>query len=49
VFKHFESRNVRLRGTPAFKAEENCDAYVKHFIQLFHVKAKVSVTLGGSP
>ncbi len=39
VFKFFEERNIRLRGTPAFKTDENCDIYVKHYISLFQTKA----------
>jgi hypothetical protein len=35
VFKFFEERNVRLRGTPNFKKEEFCDVYVAHFINMF--------------
>jgi len=40
VFKFFEERNVRLRGNPNFRVDENCESYVKHFMNLFLVKAK---------
>lgn len=40
VFKFFEERNVRLRGNPNFKVDENCESYVKHFMTLFLNKAK---------
>ncbi|CAF0782953.1 unnamed protein product [Brachionus calyciflorus] len=36
TFKFFEERNMRLRGTPYFKIDENCDFYVQHFNQLFN-------------
>ena len=35
VFKYFEERNMRLRANPAFRIEENCEAYIKHFTELF--------------
>lgn len=35
VFKFFEQRNVKLRGTPDFMPAEHCDAYVKRFEVLF--------------
>ena len=35
VFKFFEKRNVRQRGTPAFQLDENCEQYVQHFVELF--------------
>ena len=38
VFKFFEDRNIRLRGTPAFKTEENCDIFVKHYNEIFNSK-----------
>lgn len=38
VYKFFEERNVRLRGTTAFSSEDNCDHYVQHFVSLFQAK-----------
>jgi hypothetical protein len=38
VFKYFEERNIRLRGNPNFRKEENCEAYVQYFMELFHVR-----------
>ena len=35
VFKYFENRNMRLRGTPSFRPEDQCDSYVAHFNSLF--------------
>lgn len=35
VFKFFEQRNIRLRGSPNFEPGEHCDLYVKHFESLF--------------
>ncbi|XP_066997555.1 regulator of MON1-CCZ1 complex [Anabrus simplex] len=35
VFKFFEQRNQRLKGTTAFSKGEHCELYVKHFQQLF--------------
>ena len=40
VFKFFEERNLRLRGNPNFRVDENCESYVKHFMNLFHNKSK---------
>lgn len=34
VFKFFEQRNLRLKGTTAFAKGEHCDAYVKHYHSL---------------
>lgn len=31
VYKFFEQRNVRLRGSPDFAPGEHCDVYVKKF------------------
>jgi hypothetical protein len=31
IYKFFENRNFRLRSDSAFRPEENCDVYVKHF------------------
>jgi regulator of MON1-CCZ1 complex len=39
VFKYFEERNIRLRNTPIFKSEDNCDIYVRHFTNLFQAKS----------
>lgn len=36
TFKFFEERNRKLRGTPNFNQEENCEAYVQHFFNLFN-------------
>jgi hypothetical protein len=38
VFKFFEERNLRLRGNPNFTPEENCEIYVKHFMNIFQIK-----------
>ena len=38
VFKFFEDRNIRLRGNPNFTVDENCEIYVKHFMNLFQIK-----------
>lgn len=38
TFKFFEERNVKLRGTPNFRLDENCDFYVEYFNQLFDLK-----------
>jgi hypothetical protein len=38
VFKFFEERNLRLRNTRAFKSDDNCDIYVRHFSSLFQPK-----------
>lgn len=35
VFKFFEERNIRVRGTPVFEANEMCDLYVQHFQSVF--------------
>ncbi|KAG8187851.1 hypothetical protein JTE90_001225 [Oedothorax gibbosus] len=35
VFKFFEQRNIRLRGSPDFEVGEHCEAYVKYFKQLY--------------
>jgi hypothetical protein len=35
VFKFFEERNIRLRGTPLFEQNELCQVYVDHFQSLF--------------
>ncbi|XP_063227764.1 regulator of MON1-CCZ1 complex isoform X2 [Bacillus rossius redtenbacheri] len=35
VFKFFEQRNLRVKGTAAFSKGEHCDIYVKHFQELF--------------
>lgn len=35
VFKFFEERNLRLRNNPSFRKDENCEAYVQHFMSLF--------------
>lgn len=35
VFKFFEQRNQRLKGGTAFAKGEHCEAYVRHFQQLF--------------
>ncbi len=38
VFKFFEERNLRLRNTRAFKSDDNCGIYVRHFSSLFQPK-----------
>ena len=43
VFKYFEDRNVRLRGNPNFRKEENCEAYVQHFIELYSVRSSNAI------
>jgi hypothetical protein len=35
VFKFFEERNIKVRGTPIFESNEMCDIYVEHFQSLF--------------
>ena len=35
VFKFFEERNLRLRGTFSFDVSEMCEGYVHHFHSLF--------------
>ncbi|XP_049810731.1 regulator of MON1-CCZ1 complex-like [Schistocerca nitens] len=35
VFKFFESRNQRLKGSASFAKGEHCEVYVKHFQALF--------------
>jgi len=35
VYKFFEQRNMRLRGSPDFAPGEHCEAYVKKFEILF--------------
>jgi hypothetical protein len=35
IYKYFENRNFRLRSDSAFRPEENCDVYVKHFENIF--------------
>jgi hypothetical protein len=35
VFKYFEDRNVKLRGSPLFKPDEDCDSFTKHFLENF--------------
>lgn len=42
VFKFFEERNLRLSNTPAFKPDDNCDIYVRHFVSLFQSRASLS-------
>ncbi|KAJ1531899.1 hypothetical protein ONE63_000544 [Megalurothrips usitatus] len=34
VYKFFEQRNLRLKGTTAFAKGEHCDVYVKHYQSL---------------
>ncbi|XP_054153556.1 regulator of MON1-CCZ1 complex-like [Oppia nitens] len=35
VYKFFELRNLRLRGSPAFANGEHCETYIEHFSKLF--------------
>jgi len=35
VFKFFEERNIRLRGTPVFDTNELCGPYIQHFQSVF--------------
>ncbi|KAL4226404.1 hypothetical protein ACF0H5_014387 [Mactra antiquata] len=35
VFKFFQQRNIRMRGSPVFQPGEHCEMYVKYFEQLF--------------
>lgn len=35
VYKFFEQRNLRLRGSPDFEVGEHCEAYVKYFNKLY--------------
>ncbi|CAI9721715.1 Regulator of MON1-CCZ1 complex [Octopus vulgaris] len=39
VFKFFEQRNIRLRGSPKFPSGEHCEHYVHHFESLFGTEA----------
>ncbi|XP_052280303.1 regulator of MON1-CCZ1 complex-like isoform X2 [Dreissena polymorpha] len=39
VFKFFQQRNIRLRGSPVFHPGEHCEIYVKHFEELFGTDA----------
>lgn len=39
TFKFFEERNIKLKGTPNFRKDENCDFYVDYFNKLFDPKA----------
>ncbi len=34
-YKFFESRNVALRGHPAFASSDGCQSYTSHFLNLF--------------
>lgn len=38
VFKYFEDKNIKERGTPKFKPEDDCDIFSKYFIDLFQNK-----------
>ncbi|XP_032220481.2 regulator of MON1-CCZ1 complex isoform X2 [Nematostella vectensis] len=42
VFKFFEQRNIRLRGSPDFAPGEHCDIYVKKFEEYFGAKTLVT-------
>lgn len=35
IFRYFEYRNIRLRGSPAFVEGEQCEQYVKKFCEMF--------------
>ncbi|RWS28618.1 uncharacterized protein B4U80_07231 [Leptotrombidium deliense] len=35
IFKFFEERNLRLRGSPSFVRGEHCEMFVEHFQKLF--------------
>ncbi|XP_061569580.1 regulator of MON1-CCZ1 complex [Cololabis saira] len=39
IFRSFQQRNQRLRGSPAFTPGEHCDDHVFHFKQLFGEQA----------
>uniref|UniRef100_A0A3B3B4I1 Regulator of MON1-CCZ1 n=1 Tax=Oryzias melastigma TaxID=30732 RepID=A0A3B3B4I1_ORYME len=39
VFRSFQQRNQRLRGSPAFNPGEHCEEHVVHFKQLFGEQA----------
>lgn len=41
VFKFFEQRNIRLRGSPKFPSGEHCEHYVHHFESLFGTEAQI--------
>ncbi|XP_064624746.1 regulator of MON1-CCZ1 complex-like isoform X2 [Lineus longissimus] len=43
VFKFFEQRNVRLRGTPKFPSGERCEKYVKHMEATFGSEALTAI------
>lgn len=45
VFKFFEQRNQRLRGTTAFSESALCQSFVEHMKNLFSDQNKVSVWL----
>lgn len=48
VFKHFEERNMRLRGNPNFRKEENCEPYVQYFMELYQANNKPGTTVAPS-
>lgn len=43
VYKFFEQRNLRLKGSANFAKGELCDSFVEHFKRLFIDKIEVSV------
>lgn len=42
VFRFFEERNLRFKGTHAFDSAELCDIYVEHFHSLFGKQSSFS-------
>ncbi|KAG1694155.1 Regulator of MON1-CCZ1 complex [Nymphon striatum] len=44
VFKFFEQRNIRLRGSPSFAKGEHCEIYIKHFEKLFRSPSSFGFT-----
>lgn len=47
VYKFFEQRNMRLRGSPDFAPGEHCDMYVKRFESRFGSNRNAQLTSNG--
>lgn len=43
VYKLFELRNLRTRGSPSFVEGEQCDSFVREFMQRFSVSSSLSL------
>ena len=41
VFSFFEERNIRARGTAAFRPDDAVDIYVQHFNRMFPSQASI--------